>query len=113
MEESLVVTSKRRRKYSSYKEEIAPAVPNLVNRDFHSYKPGKLLLTDITEFSLPADKVYLSPVVDCFDGYLPTWTISLRPNANLVNAMLDWPDAGKRLDKINVKERLLTRQLGM
>jgi len=88
-EEGLVVTSKRKRKYSSYKGEITPAVPNLVNRDFHSDKPGKLLLTDITEFSLPAGKVYLSPVVDCFDGYLPTWTISLRPNANLVNTMLD------------------------
>ena len=28
-------------------------------------------------------------MVDCFDGYLPTWTIGLRPNANLVNTMLD------------------------
>ena len=32
--------------------------------------------------------MYLSPVVDCFDGYLPTWTISLHPNAYLVNKML-------------------------
>ena len=25
-------------------------------------------LTDITEFQIPAGKVYLSPIIDCFDG---------------------------------------------
>lgn len=88
-EEGLVVKTKKTRKYNSYKGEITPAVPNLVRRNFHSDEPNKLLLTDITEFAIPAGKVYLSPVVDCFDGYLPTWTISLHPNANLVNKMLD------------------------
>ena len=87
-EEGLSVKTKRR-KYNSYKEEITLAVPNLVNRDFHSKEPGKVLLSDITEFALPAGKVYLSPIVDCFDGYLSAWTIGLHPNADLVNTMLD------------------------
>ena len=46
-------------------------------------------LTDITEFAISAGKVYLSPIVDCFDGLLVNWTISTSPDALLVNSMLD------------------------
>ena len=46
-------------------------------------------LTDITEFAIPSGKVYLSPIVDCFDGLLVNWTISTSPDALLVNSMLD------------------------
>ncbi len=88
-EEGLRVKIKKRKKYNSYRGEITPAVPNLVKRNFHSDKPEKLLLTDISEFALPAGKVYLSPMLDCFDGYLITWKIGLYPNADLVNSMLD------------------------
>ena len=38
---------------------------------------------------IPAGKVYLSLVVDCFDGMLPYWTISTKPDAALVNDMPD------------------------
>lgn len=46
-------------------------------------------LTDITEFAIPAGKIYLSALVDCFDGLLPTWTIGLSPNAELVNTSVN------------------------
>ena len=46
-------------------------------------------LTDITEFRLPAGKVYLSPIVDCFDGLVVSWTIGTSPNSELVTSMLD------------------------
>ena len=46
-------------------------------------------LTDITEFAIPSGKVYLSPIVDCFDGLLVNWNISTSPYALLVNSMLD------------------------
>ena len=88
-EEGLEVKIRKTRKYSSYKGEISPAVPNEVQRDFHSEKPDELLLSDIREFALPAGKVYLFPAVDCFDGMLVTWRISEHPNADLVNGMLD------------------------
>lgn len=52
-------------------------------------------LTDITEFAIPAGKVYLSPIVDCFDGLLVNRNISTSPDALLVNSMLD--DAAKLL----------------
>lgn len=80
---------KSRQKYSSYKGKISPEVPNLVQRDFHAECSNQKGLTDITEFAIPAGKVYLSSIVDCFDGMLPAWTISTAPNAALVNEMLD------------------------
>ena len=46
-------------------------------------------MTDITEFQIPAGKVYLSPVIDCFDGLVVSWTIGTRPDSDLVNTMLD------------------------
>ena len=88
-EESLTVICKRRRKYNSYQGEISPSVPNKIKRDFHADKPNQKWLTDITEFALPAGKVYLSVLVDCFDGLLPGWTISTTPDSALVNTMLD------------------------
>lgn len=67
-EEQLVVKRTRRRRYNSYCGEIGPAPANLLARDFSSCRPNEKWLTDITEFQLPAGKVYLSPVIDCFDG---------------------------------------------
>ena len=44
---------------------------------------------DITEFSIPTGKVYLSPIVDCFDGFIVSWTIGISPSASLANKMLE------------------------
>ncbi len=77
-EERLVVTTGRRRRYTSYQGELDPAPENLVNRDFHAEKPNEKWLTDITEFQLPAGKVYLSPMIDCFDGL-----VSAGPSARV------------------------------
>ena len=88
-EEGLVVYQKHHRKYNSYKGEISPAVENLIKRDFHAEKPNSKWLTDITEFAIPAGKIYLSPIIECFDGFVTSWSIGVSPDANLVNRMLD------------------------
>ena len=59
-----------------------------VNRDFHANKSNEKCLAYITEFSILSGKVYLSPVIDCFDGMPVSWRMGVSPNANLVNAML-------------------------
>ena len=87
-EDELTVKLRKTRKYNSYKGEISPAVENLVNRDFHAEQPNQKWLTDITEFSIRAGKVYLSPVIDCFDGMPVAWSIGTSPNAELTNSML-------------------------
>ena len=86
---SLFVKIRRKSKYRSYKGEDYPSVPNIINRDFHADAPNKKWLTDITEFAIPKGKVYLSPIIDCFDGLVVSWTIGTSPNAELVNTMLD------------------------
>ena len=88
-ENKLTVLTRKARKYSSYQGEITEAVGNLVNRDFHADNPNKKMLTDITEFAIPAGKIYLSPIIDCFDGMVPVWKVSTKPNSELVNQMLD------------------------
>jgi len=88
-EEKLIVRSVTKKKYSSYAGEITPATPNLIQRDFKAEAPDEKWLTDITEFRISAGKVYLSPIIDCFDGAIVSWTISTQPNAELVNSMFD------------------------
>lgn len=98
-QEGLTVNIRRRRSYNSYQGELSPEVPNVIERNFHADKPNQKWLTDITEFAIPAGKVYLSPVVDCFDGLLPSWTIGTHPDSILVNTMLD-----KAIAKLNTDE---------
>jgi len=88
-QESLVVYRPKRRRFGSYMGEISPAPENLINRDFRAKAPNEKWLTDITEFQIPAGKVYLSPIIDCFDGMVISWSIGSQPDAGLVNTMLD------------------------
>jgi len=88
-QESLQAARPKRRGYRSYVGEITPAPENIVNRDFHATAPNEKWLTDISEFHIPAGKVYLSPMIDCFDGMVVSWSIGTSPDAELVNTMLD------------------------
>lgn len=88
-QESLAPILRKRRRYGSYMGEISPAPDNVLNRDFSASAPNEKWLTDITEFQIPAGKVYLSPMIDCFDGMVVSWSIGTRPDAELVNTMLD------------------------
>ena len=88
-EEELFVYVSKQKKYSSYKGEISPEVPNLLQRNFHAEELNQKWLTDITEFHIPAGKVYLSSLIDCFDGGATSWSIGTSPDADLVNRMLD------------------------
>ncbi len=88
-QECLVPVTRKRRRFGSYMGEISPAPDNLLNRDFHAGAPNEKWLTDVTEFQIPAGRVYLSPMIDCFDGMVVSWSIGTRADADLVNTMLD------------------------
>ena len=80
----VVYNKRRRRGWSSYEGEVSKAPENLVKRDFHADAPDELWLTDITEFRLPdAPKVYLSPVLDCFDGKPVAWSMGEHPTKGM------------------------------
>ena len=90
-----VAYAKRRRAYSSYGGELDEAPANLPLRedgthDFRADEPDRRWVTDITEFRLPdAPKVYLSPVIDLFDGKPVGWSVGLHPDAELANSSLE------------------------
>ncbi len=88
-QEGLVVQRIRRRRFSAYAGESCPAAENLLNRNFQANAPNTKWLTDLTEIHIPAGKLYISPIIDCFDGLVVSWTIGTRPDARLVNTMLD------------------------
>lgn len=79
--------------YSSYAGETDGRPTNALLREdgthaFHTNTPDELVVTDVTEFKVGRDKVYLSAVVDCFDGMLAAWSISLHPDSKLCNSSL-------------------------
>ena len=80
--------AKPKRGYSSYEGEVSEHPGNKVGQDFEAGLPNFLWLTDVTQFSIPAGKLYLSPVLDCFDGAIVSWTTSTSPNAEMANSML-------------------------
>ena len=93
-DEGLVArAAKKKRRYSSYEGEISEAPPNLLRDEkgkhrFGADRPNELWITDVTEFRIPAGKVYLSPIVDCFDGMPLSWSISTSPDAEMANSSL-------------------------
>lgn len=78
----------RRKRYGSYRGGRAGAARNLLGRDFSSDEPMRKLVTDVTEFSQPWGKAYLSPVMDLFNNEIVAWSVSRSPGMALVNEMM-------------------------
>lgn len=79
----------RMKKYRSYKGEVGKIASNLLERDFHSEKPNRKWVTDVTEFSLFGEKIYLLPVLNLCSEDLVSYTISDWPVLSVVTSMLD------------------------
>lgn len=79
----------RMKKYRSYKGEVGKIAPNLLQRNFHADRPNQKWVTDVTEFSLFGEKLYLSPILDLCSSDLVSYTISARPVLSMVTSMLD------------------------
>ena len=79
----------RIKKYKSYKGEIGKVAPNILNREFGAEKPNQKWVTDVTEFSLFGTKLYLSPIIDLFNGEVVSYNLSERPVFNQVIDMLE------------------------
>lgn len=86
----------RMKKYRSYRGNVGTAAPNILSRDFSAEKPNQKWVTDVTEFSLFGQKLYLSPILDLYNSEIIAHTIQSRPTYDLVSTMLE--QALKRLD---------------
>lgn len=78
----------RVKKYRSYKGNLGKTAPNILAQDFKAAQPNQKWATDITEFNVAGKKLYLSPVIDLFNGEIISYEISTRPTFQQVEAML-------------------------
>lgn len=79
----------RKVKYRSYKGEIGKIAPNVIERDFSATAPNRKWATDVTQINIGSTKIYLSPILDMFNGEIISHNISLSPNLEQVYDMLD------------------------
>ena len=79
----------RMKKYNSFKGEVGRIAPNLLERNFKADKPNQKWGTDVTEFSLFGIKLYLSPIIDLFNGEIVAYNLSYHPNLSQVTDMLN------------------------
>jgi transposase InsO family protein len=89
MKELNLVCRVRMKKYKSYKDEVGKIAPDLLKRFFEAAKPNHKWITDVTEFSLFGQKIYLSPILDLCSRDIVSYTISDRPVFTMVTVMLD------------------------
>ena len=76
-------------KYYSYKGEVGRVADNLLSRDFHAEHACEKLATDVTQFNVCAEKVYLSPIMDLYNNEIMSYSISLHPDFAQIREMLD------------------------
>ena len=78
----------RVKKYRAYKGEVGRAAPNLLNRDFHASQPNQKWVTDVTEFKVGGQKLYLSPILDLYNAEIISYDIARWPLFSMVGTML-------------------------
>ncbi len=79
----------RRKKYQSYKGVYGKISPNTLNRKFAASKPNQKWATDVTEFKIQGRKLYLSPVLDLFNGEIIAWQSGSKADQKMIFKMLD------------------------
>ena len=77
----------RPKRYRSYRGESASS-PNVLDRQFEAQRPNEKWVTDVTEFNVRGAKLYLSPVMDLYNGEIVAFEMQERPLYSLVGDML-------------------------
>ncbi|WP_222702475.1 IS3 family transposase [Fusobacterium animalis] len=80
---------RKKRKYSSYKGQIGKIADNHIKRNFEATAPNQKWFTDVTEFNLRGEKLYLSPILDAYGRYIVSYDISRSANLEQINHMLN------------------------
>lgn len=88
------VIRRKRSKHSTYRGQVGKIATNVLNRDFKADKPNHKWATDVTEFKVVdeegnAKKLYLSPIIDLYNGEIISYQMHSSPNYGLVAKMLD------------------------
>lgn len=78
----------RVKKYTPYKGRNGKIAPNILQRNFKAEAPNQKWATDITEFNVSGNKLYLSPIIDLFHQEIISYELTERPVFNQVVMML-------------------------
>ena len=78
----------RPKRYQSFKGNIGKAAPNLLERNFAASKPNQKWVTDVTEFNIKGERIYLSPILDLYNREIISYEIADRPQISSVMQML-------------------------
>jgi len=78
----------RPKRYRAYRGAAGYAAPNTLRRRFQASGPNQRWVTDITEFKVNDQKLYLSPVMDLYNGEIIAFQTGRRPVFSLVKHML-------------------------
>jgi putative transposase len=78
----------RPKKYRSFKGDVGKAAPNELKRQFEAESANQKWVTDVTEFNVAGEKLYLSPILDLYNGEIIAFETSRRPAFELVGSML-------------------------
>ena len=76
-------------RYNSYQGSIGKIANNLLKRDFKADKPNQKWVTDVTEFKVHDRKLYLSPIIDLFNGEIISYNLSKHPTFQQITDMLE------------------------
>ena len=79
----------RKFKATTYSKHKLPVADNMLQQDFTATAPNQKWVTDITEFSLFGQKLYLSPILDLHSRDIVSYSISDRPIFSQVVDMLE------------------------
>jgi transposase InsO family protein len=75
---------------------LGEVAPNELDRNFQTNQPNEKWATDVTEFNVGGQKLYLSPVIDLYNGEIVAYQTSRRPVLEMVQTML-----GKAFARLN------------
>ncbi len=89
MQEMQLKGKRKKQHFHSYKGEVGKIAPNLLDRNFVADRPNQKWTTDITQVNIHDKKLYLSPILDMFNGEIISYSISSSPNLRLVITMLN------------------------
>ncbi|WP_434605022.1 IS3 family transposase [Pseudomonas sp. Z4-7] len=79
----------RPKKYRSYRGQVGTVAANLLERNFVAQRPNQKWVTDVTEFKVGSKKLYLSTVMDLYNGEIIAYETAPRPCFALVTGMLE------------------------
>jgi putative transposase len=79
---------RRRKRFTTWRGDLGIAAPNTLNRAFSASHPNEKWVTDVTEFRIGEDRLYLSPVMDLYDRQIIAYTTGRSPNLALTTRAL-------------------------